>query len=71
MCFKVRASEEIADSLAHQSPRGNMHKLFDCIKTPLERFLPCLAFHRKDIQLFHLHKRINSGSGPEILNHQH
>ena len=29
---------EIAGNLAHQSPRGNMHKLFDCIRTPLKRF---------------------------------
>ena len=29
---------EIAWSLAHQSPRGNMRKLFDCIRTPLRRF---------------------------------
>ena len=40
---------EIAEILAHQSPRGNMHKLFDCIKTPLKRVLPCLGLHKKEI----------------------
>ena len=44
-------------NLAHQSPRGNMHKLFDCIRTPLKRFLASLAFHRKEIGLHHLHKK--------------
>ena len=58
------------ENLMHQSLRGNVHKLFDCIKTPLKRFLRCLAFHRKKIQLFYLHKRANPGSASEILNHQ-
>ena len=40
---------EIMEYLADQSRRRNMHKLFDCIKTPLKRFLHCLAFHRKGI----------------------
>ena len=52
--------------LAHQSPRGNMLKLFDCIRTPLKRFLACLTFHRKEIRLRHLHKRTNPGSAPGI-----
>ena len=56
---------EITENLAQQSPRGNMHKLFDCINTPLKRFLPCLAFHRKEIQLCHLHKSTNPGSATE------
>ena len=51
-------------NLADQSPRGNMFKLFDCIKTPLRRFLACLTFHRKEILLCHLHKRTNPGSAP-------
>ena len=34
-------------NLAHQSPRGNMHKLSDCIRTPLKGFLASLSFHRK------------------------
>ena len=32
---------EITGNLAHQSPRGNMHKLFDCIRTPRKLFLAC------------------------------
>ena len=48
--FKQRASKqkllgEITENLAHLSPRENIHKLFDCIKTPLKYFLPYLAFH--------------------------
>ena len=55
---------EITENLAHQSPRGNMHKLFDCTRTPLKRLLACLTFHRKEIQLRHLHKRTNPESTP-------
>ena len=62
---------EITEILAHQSPPGNMHKLLDCIKTSLKRFLPCLGLHRKEIRLCHLDKRTNPGSAPEILNHQY
>ena len=51
-------------NLAHQSRRGNMHKLFTCISTPLKRFLACLTFHREEIRLRHLHKRTNTGSAP-------
>ena len=29
---------EITGNLVHQSPRENMHKVFDCIRTPLKRF---------------------------------
>ena len=41
--FKRYASEEelheeITANLEHQSSREKMHKLFDCIKTPLKRF---------------------------------
>ena len=55
--FKQRASKqkllgEITENLAQLSPRGNIHKLSDCIKTPLKYFLPCLAFHMP------LHKRM-------------
>ena len=39
-----------------------MHKLFDCISTPLKRFLACLTFHREEIRLRHLHKRKNTDS---------
>ena len=48
----------------HQSPQGNMHKLFDCMKTPLKHFLACLTFHRKEIWLCDLHKRTNLRSAP-------
>ena len=58
------------DNLAHQSLGGNMHKLFDCIKTPLKRILCCLAFHRKKIRLCYLHTRTNPESASEIFNHQ-
>ena len=65
--FKRHASKqelkgEITGDLAHQSPRGNMHKLFDCIRTPLKRFLAILTFHKKEIELRHLDKRTNPGS---------
>ena len=53
---------KITGNLAHQNPRGNMHRLFDCIKTPLKRFFAGLTFHRKEIRLRHLHKRTNSRS---------
>ena len=53
---------EIMGYLAHQSPRGNMHKLLGCIRTSLKCFLACLTFHRKEIRLRHLHKRTNPGS---------
>ena len=62
---------EITENLIHLSSWENTHKLFDCIKTPLKHFLPCLAFHRKEIRLCHLYKRTKPGSAPEILNHQH
>ena len=52
-------------NLAHQTPRWNMHKLFDCISTPLKRFLACLTFHREEMRLRHLHKRTNIGSAPD------
>ena len=42
-----------------------MHKLFDCLLTPLKLFLACLTFHRKEIRLRHLHKRTNPGSSPD------
>ena len=29
---------EITGNLAHQTLRGNIHKVFDCIRTPLKRF---------------------------------
>ena len=41
---------EITENFVHQSPRGNMHKLFDYIRTALKRFLACLTFHRKEIE---------------------
>ena len=59
-----RFTGEITENFAHQSPRGNMHKLLDCIRTPLKRFLACLTFHRKEKRLRHLHKRTNPGSAP-------
>ena len=62
----TRASRRYHGNLAHESPRGNMHNLFDCISTPLKRFLACLTFHREEILLRHLHKRTNTGSGPEV-----
>ena len=52
---------EITGNLAHQNPRGNMYKMFDCIRTPLKRFSTCLTFQ---IRLRHLHKRTNTGSVP-------
>ena len=67
MLQKKSFSREITRNLAHQSPRGNMHKLFDGIKTPLKRFLACLTFHRKEVRLRHLHKRTNPGSAPALL----
>ena len=30
-------TREITGNLEHQSPRGSMYKLFDCIRTPLKR----------------------------------
>ena len=65
-CFKTRASRGNHWKLS-QSPRGNMHKLFDCIRTPLERFLAFLTFHQKEIRLHHLHKRTNTWSAPGFL----
>ena len=53
-------------NLAHQSPQGNMHKLFDCIRTPLKRFLACLTFRRKETRLRHLHKKTNTGSASAL-----
>ena len=64
-CFKTRASRENHGNLAHQSPRGNMYKLFNCISTPLKRFSACLIFHREEIRLRHLHKRTNTGPAPD------
>ena len=63
-CFNTKASR---GNLAPQSPRGNMHKLSDCIRTPLKRFLACLTFHRKKIRLRHLHKRTSTESAPVIV----
>ena len=63
-CFNTKASR---GNLAPQSPRGNMHKLSDCIRTPLKRFLACLPFHRKKIRLRHLHKRTSTESAPVIV----
>ena len=57
---------EITGNLAHQSTRGNMHKLFDCIKTPLKRFAACLIFHRKEIRFCNSYKKTNPGSDPEV-----
>ena len=60
--YKLRNKSFTADitgKLAHQSPRGNMKKLFDFIRPLLKRFLACLTFHRKEIRLCHLHKRTN------------
>ena len=56
----------ITGNVAHQSPRGNMYKLFDCIKTPLKRFLACLKFYKKEIRLCYLHKSTNSGPTPGL-----
>ena len=58
---------EIMGNLAHQSPRGNMHKLLGCVRTSLKRFLACLTFHGKEIRLRHLYKRTNPGSAPAII----
>ena len=55
---------EFTENFVHQSPRGNMHKLLDCIRTALKRFLACLTFHRKEIRLRHLYKRTKPGSAP-------
>ena len=66
---KQELKGEITGDLAHQSPRGNMHKLFDCIRTPLKRFLAILTFHRKEIELRHLHKRTNPGSAPACVRY--
>ena len=51
-------------NLAHQSPRENMHKLLDYIRTSLKGFLACLTFYRKEMRLCYLHKRTNPGSAP-------
>ena len=59
------SKQELHGNFAYQSPRGNMHKLFDFMRTPLKRFLACLTFHRKEIRLRHLHKRTNPGSAPD------
>ena len=64
--FKTRASRGNHGNLTHQGPRGNMHKLFGCISTPLKRFLACLTFHTEEIRLRHLHKRTNTGAAPDI-----
>ena len=48
-----------------EKPTGKQHKLFDCIRTPLKRFLAYLTFQRKEIRLRHLHKRTNLGSAPD------
>ena len=58
---------DITGNLENQSPLENMHKLFDCITTPLKRFSACLIFHRKEIQLRHLHKRTNTKSAHEYI----
>ena len=56
---------KIMGNFAYQSPRGNMHKLFDFMKTPLKHFLACLTFQRKEIRLCHLHKKMNPASAPD------
>ena len=68
MLQNKRFTGEITENFAHQSPRGNMYKLLDCLRTPLKRFLACLTFHRKEIRLRHLHKRSNPGSAPVTSN---
>ena len=64
MLQNKRFTGEITGNLAHQSPRGNMHKVFDYIRTPLKTFLACLRFHMKEIRLRHFHKKTNPGSVP-------
>ena len=59
---------EVTGKLAHHSPRRNMQKLFNCIRTPPNRFLACLTFQRKEIRFRHLHKRTNPGSVPANWN---
>ena len=66
-CFKTTASREITGNLTFQNPRKKMHKLYDCIKTPLKLFLTCLTFHREEMQFLHLHKRTNTGSAPDFV----
>ena len=39
---------KIMGNLVHKSLRWNMHKLFNCIRKPLESFLACLTFHGKE-----------------------
>ena len=46
--LKQHASKQ---ELQNKSPRGNMHKLFDCIRTPLKIFLACLTFLMKKYDL--------------------
>ena len=73
-CFKGRNSTLKTLSLGNHAQmtcfkrttsRGKlrgMRKLFDCIKTPLKRFLTSLTLHRKEMQPRHLHKKTNPGS---------
>ena len=56
---------KIMGNFAYQSPRGNMHKVFHFMKTPLKHFLACLTFQRKEIRLRHLHKKMNPASAPD------
>ena len=62
MLQNKRFTGEISENL------HNIHKLLDCIRAPLKRFLACLTFHRKEIRLRHLHKRSNPGSAPVTSN---
>ena len=68
MFQKQSFTAEITGKLAHHSPRRNMQKLFNCIRTPPKRFLTCLTFKMKDIRFRHLHKRTNPGSAPANWN---
>ena len=61
-------TSEVKGKLAHHSPRRNMQKLFNCIRTPPKRFLTCLTFQRKEIRFRHLYKRTNPGSVPANWN---
>ena len=63
MLYKKKS---VTGNLAHQKvQRENLHQLFDCLRTPLNHFLACLTFNRKEIQLRQLHERTNPGSTPE------
>ena len=62
-CFKVK------NSTWKNLTLRQLHKFFDCIRTPLKGFSPCLKFHSMEIRLRHLHKRTNPGFTPELWNH--